>query len=398
MAKKVHGIKILVIVDTMGLGGAQSVLIDFCSNFDRQCLQVLICALGKRRDMVAGLERLSVSHRVLKVGKWNPFVTGKLREIAEDFKPDVIYAHLVKSLIASSRLSRQVGVPLVYHEHSDGSVRTVRDIAAGRLLSKFVWTLKRGAARQAHTIIACGPRAADRMLELGFGSSEQLRVVPHGIDLTKFDFDPDRRLAIRKEVRQEFDIGPEAPLICKVGRFSGVKNWPDFLRAVAAAAESSPELRVLAIGSGPDLSDATALASELGLDDRIHFTGYREDVPDLLTAADLMVYTSLRESGPIVVQEAMACGTPVVTYDVGETRNMIREGQDGYVVGIGEVDHLVAHTRALLGDRAKLIELADSARRRAFAEFDVRLMVRRMELVLENARWHHARPRIMGRR
>jgi glycosyltransferase involved in cell wall biosynthesis len=398
MANKVHGIKILLIVDTMGLGGAQSVIIDFCSAFDRQCLQVLVCALGTRRDMVEGLERLSVSHRVLKVPKWNPLVGSKLAEIAEDFKPDIIYAHLVKSLIAGSRLSQKIGVPLVYHEHSDGTIRTVRDVAAGRLLSKVVWALKRQSARDAHTIIACGPRAADRMLELGFGRAEQIRVVPHGIDLTKFDFDADQRLAMRREIREEFRIDAEVPVICKVGRFTREKNWADFLRVVAAAAESHPDLRILAIGDGAKLDDAKTLAAELGLDDRVHFTGFRRDVPDLLTASDLMVYTSLRESGPIVVQEAMACGVPVATYDVGETRSMIREGVDGHVVQLGEVDHLTEHTRNLLDDRARLMEMSDSVRRRAFAEFDVRLMVRRMELVLENSRWHHARPRIMGRR
>jgi len=81
---------------------------------------------------------------------------------------------------------------------------------------------------------------------------------------------------------------------------------------------------------------------------------------------------------------------------VGETRSMVREGIDGHVVENGDAARLGEHLRAALADPAKLSAYSESCRERALTEFDVRLMVRRMELVLANARINHARPRILG--
>ena len=181
------------------------------------------------------------------------------------------------------------------------------------------------------------------------------------------------------------------------GRDRFEKNWPAFFEAVACATNGAADTRVLAVGSGTLLSRMKELCRNLGLEGQTLFTGYRDDVPRLLLAADVMACTSVRESGPIVVQEAMACGVPVVTYDVGETRAMVRENLDGQVVDNGDVEGLAAQLKHVLSDPAKRAAYSESCRERAVAEFDVRVMVRRMELVLSNARIRHVRPHVLGR-
>lgn len=397
MSENQRAIKILVVIDSMGLGGAQSLIIDFCAGYDRQCLDVLVCALGKRTDMAERLEQHDAAYRILKIAKWNPFCGRKLRQVAEQFKPDIIYAHLIKSLIAGSMLAHHIGVPLVFHEHHEATLANVRDAAgAGERLAKALYTFKRHFTYQANRIITHGPRIADRMLALNLVKAEQVFVIPHGIDLSRFVFSDEQRADLRRQIRQEFSIPEDATVVCKVGRFAEVKNWPDFLRVFADAAGSHPDMRAFAVGDGPLLGDMKALAQELGVADRAIFTGFRSDVPHLFLASDAMVYTSRAESGPLVVEEAMACGVPVFTYDVGETRSMVREGIDGHVVENGDAARLGEHLRAALADPAKLSAYSESCRERAFTEFDVRLMVRRMELVLANARIKHARPRILG--
>jgi len=258
-------IKILVVVDSMGLGGAQSVIIDFCAGYDRECLDVLVCSLGKRVDMAPRLDNCSVRYKALKFAKWNPFCVDALRRLAADFKPDIIYAHLVKSLLASCIVARKLDVPLVYHEHSDGTVRTVKDIAAWGPVAGPLYWFKRRFAQYARSIIACGPKAADRMLPPGFGPSEQVHVVPNGIDLTKLLFSDDERGRIRAEVRDELGIPQDALVACNVGRFRPEKNWPGFFRALAAVSGDFAHLRILAVGDGSLLDEVKALCGELGL-------------------------------------------------------------------------------------------------------------------------------------
>ncbi|MFH1731724.1 MAG: glycosyltransferase [Planctomycetota bacterium] len=397
MSESQRAIKILVVVDSMGLGGAQSLIIDFCAGYDRQCLDVLVCALGKRTDMVERMEQHGAAYRILNIAKWNPFCGRKLRQVAEKFKPDIIYAHLIKSLIAGSMLARHVGVPLVYHEHSDGTIRTVKDIAAWALMATILYRFKQRFAGYARSIIACGPKAADRMLSLGFGRSEQVHVVPNGIDLTKFTFSDEERVQIRAEVRDELNIPQEAVVVCNVGRFRSEKNWPEFLRVLADVSGGFPDLRILAVGSGALLEEMKALCSELGIEGRTVFTGFRNDVPRLLLASDIMVCTSVREGNSIAIQEAMVCGVPIVTYDVGETRFAVRENMDGHVVENGNASALADRLRAVLAHPAKRAAYSRSCHERAVGEFDVRVMVRRIELVLANARLDHARPRVLGR-
>ena len=397
MAENPKVIKIFVVLDTMGLGGAQSLIIDFCSGYDRQCLEVFVCALGKRVNMLPKLEECGVKYKILNFAKWNPFCVGALRKAALEFKPDIIYAHLFKSLIAGSMVARRIGVPLVFHEHHEATLANVKNAAAaGDRFAGALYKFKRRFTYGANRIITHGPKIADRMLALNLVKGEQVFVIPHGIDLTKYEFSDEERVEIRRKIRNEFSIPEDAVVACNVGRFATVKNWPDFLQVIAGAADAGQDMRALAVGNGPLLDDMKALARELGVADKVIFTGFRPDVPHLFLASDVMVYTSLAESGPLVVEEAMACGVPVLTYDVGETRAMVREDLDGHVVPNGAANQLIDHLRAVLADRARLSAYAASSLERAFSEFDVRLMVRRMELVLANARIKHARPHILG--
>ena len=397
MGENPNVIKILVVLDAMGLGGAQSLIIDFCSGYDRQCLEVLVCALGKRVNMLPKLEECAVKHKILNFAKWNPFCVSALRKVAAEFEPDMVYAHLFKSLIAGSMVARRLGVPLVFHEHHEATLANVKNAAStGDRFARALYRFKRHFTYRANRIITHGPKIADRMLALNLVKGEQVFVIPHGIDLTKFEFSDEERVEIRRKIRDEFDISEDTVLVCNVGRFAKVKNWPDFLRVIAGAADAGRDLRALAVGNGPLLDDMKALAGELDVADKVIFTGFRSDVSHLFLASDVMVYTSLAESGPLVVEEAMACGVPVLTYDVGETRAMVREDLDGHVVPNGAANQLIEHLRAVLADPAKLSAYAASSLERAFSEFDVRLMVRRMELVLANARINHARPHILG--
>ena len=141
------------------------------------------------------------------------------------------------------------------------------------------------------------------------------------------------------------------PCALAVGRLTSEKRLDRFLTALARARKSNPHLQGMIIGEGPQLESLKLLAIHLGLHpDGIIFTGSRDDVPALMSRADIFVHTSDHEGFPNVILEAMAASLPVIATPAGEAKNLVIDGVTGYVVPYDDV--------GLLTDR--IIALADS--------------------------------------
>src|SRR5262249_10554466 len=147
------------------------------------------------------------------------------------------------------------------------------------------------------------------------------------------------------------------------------------------------DLRFVAVGDGPDRESVGALATELGLDDRLVWAGERSDVVAVMSALDIMVSSSASESFPNVIGEAMACGVPCVVTDAGDSAAIV--GSTGVVVPTGSPDALA---EALLELSERLPRDRDrfraDARARIESEFGLDLMVRRTEQVLTDVSHH----------
>ena len=137
--------------------------------------------------------------------------------------------------------------------------------------------------------------------------------MPHGVDTVAAE----RARAHRAEA-----AGPPVRAIT-VARHRGVKNYPNLLRAVQAARAAGAPLELVAVGEGPDLEHHRALAAELGLGDVVHFVAPRLDVLTLIAASDFLVVASDHEGQPLVVEEALSVGCPVVSTAVGRVPELV---------------------------------------------------------------------------
>ncbi len=138
----------------------------------------------------------------------------------------------------------------------------------------------------------------------------------------------------RARVRQEFGLHADAKLLVRIGRLDYYKGNQILLPALAAC---DTDAHLLLVGDGPERHALETQARELGLNGRVICTGYRDDVGELLGAADLFVISSLQEGLPMVLLEAMAARVPVISTNVGAIHTVIRPDSNGWLVAPGEV-------------------------------------------------------------
>ncbi|MEP3420186.1 MAG: glycosyltransferase [Erythrobacter sp.] len=222
---------------------------------------------------------------------------------------------------AAAWIARQIGVPLSLKARgSDITYWGEIDFARDQLLE---------AAQQANGILAVSEALAGQMADIGM-PRDKIRVHYTGLDRDRFR--PLEHTQLRSQLGSElgFDLPANAPLLACVGALIERKGQ-DIAIAALAKIEGA---RLILVGKGDDETHLRQLARDLGLADRVHFAGSLDHdlLPIILSAADVMVLPTMNEGLANAWVEALACGTPVVTCDVGGARELITNNTAGRLV------------------------------------------------------------------
>ena len=189
----------------------------------------------------------------------------------------------------------------------------------------------------------------------------RVRVVTNGIDVERWHPDTDGAAG-----RQRLGIAPDAPLLITICRLFPEKGPAAIIEAVARLRDELPAIQLLIIGAdvpGSNYSeDLRRLAADRGVSDNVRLLGRRDDIEELLAAADVFVMPSHDEPFGLVFCEAMAMGKPVVALDDGGTVEIVEEGRTGLLSAYGDLDALTANLRALLLDPARRAEMGAAGR------------------------------------
>lgn len=171
------------------------------------------------------------------------------------------------------------------------------------------------------------------------------------------------------QVRAELGISENQPVIGSAGRMVPVKRYDDFLKAAKIILDSRPQARFVLAGDGPLLDGLRALAGKLGIRNEVVFTGFRDDVLDVINTFDIFAVSSLNEGIPMVVLEAMALEKPIVTTNVGGMPEIISDNISGFLVDQGDIRGLASACIRLLDDSALRRKIGQASRKRVEEEF-----------------------------
>jgi glycosyltransferase involved in cell wall biosynthesis len=349
-------LRVGLVIGQLSAGGAEGQLRLLCEGFDRRIVAPTVYCLSAATEPYGPLlKRAGVPLRVISGTALGRAV--RLRR------------HLAADRIALAHAWLFIANALAWAAGGPALVTSARNCKrSGRVLDAF----NRQAFRGSRAIIVNSSQVQG-YIEREYGAPrDRIAVVYNAIDLARF------------RPRDEPGGGATAPCIATVGRLVAQKNPLLFVAAAAALRRQLPAARFMLIGDGP-LRDAVAAAVRAaGLDDCCALLGERTDVDALLRQADLFWLTSNWEGLPNAVIEAMACGLPVVSTDVGGAGELLRDGCEGFLVAAGDREALVARTLEILREPATYGRMRAAARARA-EHFGVAQMVEATQAVYERA-------------
>ncbi len=373
-------LRVLWLIDSLTLGGAESLAVAFARAADPTRLHLHVAFLKR----IAGnpyeeeLRRLGIPLTHLAARHLRDLAAlRRLLRLLRVERIDLVHAHLTYAATWGALAARLTAVPCLASLHLPPSPESAwsRPGLRERLMAFLLRRWSAGA-------IAVSGAVREAYVRRGLLDPSRVAVVHNGIDLTAFAEAP---AAARAEHRRELDLPPEAKLVTTVSVLREGKGLEVLLRAASAVLDSDPRARILVVGDGPLAPTLHAQARQAGLGEGVRWAGFRRDVPSLLAASDLFVLPSLRDAFPTVLLEAMAAGLAVVATRTGGVPEIVADGHTGVLVPPGDAPALARAVAQLLASPEKRTTLGEAGRRRAFAEFSSPAWVGRLEDVYRQA-------------
>lgn len=268
----------------------------------------------------------------------------------KDGKIDLIHTHFSKDLwlIVPALKMSGLNTPLVMTKHI-GSAIEKKD-----LLHNFIY-------RRLDCAVAISEVIRQNLLDTTILGEEKVALVNNFIDISKF---------VKKDgslkLKEEFQIAPQETVIGMVGRISPGKGHEDVIEAVRIVSEDKPDIKVIIVGTSQENerhyeAGLKEKVKEYGLDKYFIFTGFRKDIPELLSLFDIFLFPSHAEAFGLSLLEAMAVGLPSVVCFSDGVKDIAVEDVTSLTYGRGEYEKLARHIKSLLSDRELRARLSENS-------------------------------------
>ena len=208
-----------------------------------------------------------------------------------------------------------------------------------------------------------------------FGVTRDIEVITNFVDLA-------RHCAGGAAPDRSAFANPGDKILLHMSNFRPVKRVPDIVRVLERVQREVPAV-LLMVGDGPERAAAQALARRLGVADRVRFLGRQDQIEEITATADLYLLPSELESFGLSALEAMACGVPVIGSDAGGLPEVVKHGETGYLLPVGDVEGMAARAVEILRDDKLRREMGAASRRRAEALFGAERVVPQYERYYE---------------
>jgi glycosyltransferase involved in cell wall biosynthesis len=335
--------RVLHVLTRLSLGGAQRTTLHTCQGLSKDRYEVELAAgpdtddegnIGGEFDAagipvhrVPGLRRDAGPSQALPA-IW------RLAGVIRKGRYDVVHTHMAMGGVVGRFAASFAKAPVTVHTVHGWPWHNALD---KKTRDRYIG-YERRAAEKCDRIIVTSERDKGKGLANAIAPPGKFVLIRSGIDFDRFD--PEKH--DKAGARARLGLPEKAPVVISVGALTPQKNPLEALEVVARTKASFPELHYVLVGDGPLRPDVERRAEELGLGGSFHLLGFRDDVPDLLAAADVFLLTSRWEGLPRTLIEAMAMGKAVVATQVDGVLDVIEDNVTGYARDPGDIDELTA--------------------------------------------------------
>jgi len=340
--------RILMLSSSFNIGGAERQITDLARVLRDRGYQIRIISLtplGPVGDAAraCGLEVESLNMTGSGAG---PAAIYRLNKIIRDWNPHIVHSHLIHANIIARLFRTFRRIPLV--------VSTVHSFNEGKWWGTAVYRLTEPLVDK--TVFVSG-MSASRYVRAGAVTDRKQEIIPNGIDFSLFQQDAQVRARLRKDLHLEGNF-----VWLAAGRLEKVKDYPTLFRAFTKLLQVKADNVLLVAGEGALKKQLWGLVQELGIARHVRLLGLRDDIAGLMNAADGFVLSSRYEGFGRVLVEAMACGLPVISTACGGPVEILKQGEYGALVPVGNHEQLARAMVELTGNNCCRASLEIAAR------------------------------------
>jgi glycosyltransferase involved in cell wall biosynthesis len=353
-------LKIAHVLGSFEIGGAEQVALNLAACQVELGHEVHVVSLkaGPDGPHAEGFRKAGVqTHRIPKLGPTvDPSLPLRLAWFFRKLGADIVHSHNPQPVIYTAPAARLARIPLVHTKHGENPDRMRSTL------------LRRHTSRLVRVFVAVSRQTALQAEQQGEVAVGKAVVIENGIDIGAYA--PD--VGLGAKLRSTLGIPLNARIVGTVGRMSAIKNQPLLVRAVAPLL--GPDVHLVIVGDGSHRPAVEAEVRRYASTDFVHLLGQRTDVAQLLPAFDVFALSSDSEGLPMVIPEAMACGIPVVSTDVGGISDVITDGETGFLVPKGDDVALRSRIEGLLNDSELRRTMGEHARQVCHSRYSLGAM------------------------
>jgi len=326
-------IKIAYIIGTLQIGGAEKQLYLLIKNLDRKIFEPFLIALRSGR-MEEDFKKITTLYILQKKFKFDILIFFRLMKILKKEKPQILHTFM----FTSNTWGRLAGILcrvsfIIASERSADLWKKWYHILIDKILFKFT------------DKIVCN---SEEVRKIYFnkidGKEEKFEVIYNGIEIEKYE-----KLKENPELKNELKIKNEK-IILTGGRLSFEKNLETFLHIAKNVKKEFSEVKFIIVGEGEEKEKLLKLTDKLDLKNDVIFTGYRDDLAELIKISDIVVLISLWEGMPNLIIEGMLCKKPVICTEIGGGREIIKDGETGFLVNPKDINEIINKILILLNN------------------------------------------------
>jgi len=350
-------VKILRIVNSMGIGGLERGIYNLTLKLDRNKFQHVFCCLNKKEYFGGELEKKGIKiYELHKKPGLGLNLIPKLRSIIKKEKPDIIHTHNTDPLHQGVLASLGLSVVRIHTDHNSFvNKESKKALFLNKILSFFVEKI----------ICVSDSVKKDWIKKIGI-KNKKLVTISNGTDINQFDIKINR-----EKEKKKLGFKKDDKIIGIVARLSKEKDIFTLIKAFRLVNKKIIKSKLLIVGDGP----LRKKLEEFAGNKNIEFLGMRKDIPQLMKVFDVFVLSSLSEGNSQTIREAMASSRPVVATNVGGNPELVIDGINGLLVPKKNPEELAKVLIKLLNDKKLREKIGKNGRERVEKYFTIEQQV-----------------------